>query len=83
MALDVRPNAQKQLAGVPKADRERLRERLEEIAKNPYGSHPDAKRLTGTPGFRVRQGDWRAVYRITGAGDVIVIHVGHRREVYR
>jgi mRNA-degrading endonuclease RelE of RelBE toxin-antitoxin system len=30
----------------------------------------------------VRQGDWRAVYEIAGE-DIVVIRVGHRREVYR
>jgi len=83
MALDLRPEAQKELADVPKADRDRLREKLELIAADPYGRHPGAKRLQGTSGFSVRQGDWRAIYRITGTGDIIVIRVRHRREVYR
>jgi mRNA-degrading endonuclease RelE of RelBE toxin-antitoxin system len=83
MALDLRPEAQKELAGVPRAERERLRERLEQIAADPYGSHPGAKRLQGTSGFSVRQGDWRAIYRITGTGDIIVIRIRHKREVYR
>jgi len=83
MALDLRPEAQKEFADVPKADRDRLREKLEPIAADPYGSHPGAKRLQGTSGFSVRQGDWRAIYRITGTGDIIVIRVRHRREVYR
>lgn len=68
---------------MPRAERDRLREKLEQIAAAPYGSHPGAKRLQGTPGFSVRQGDWRAIYRITGTGDIIVIRVRHRREVYR
>jgi mRNA interferase RelE/StbE len=82
MSVSVRPEAQKQLAGLPKVDRDRLVERLEGIGADPYGNHPDAKRLKGTPGFRVRHGDWRAIYRIDGAGDVIVIEVKHRREAY-
>jgi mRNA-degrading endonuclease RelE of RelBE toxin-antitoxin system len=37
----------------------------------------------GEPGvFRVRQGDWRAVFSLE-EGDVIVDRVAHRREVYR
>ena len=83
MALDLRPEAQKELADVPKADRDRLREKLIQIPADPYGSHSGAKRLQGTSGFSVRQGDWRAIYRITGTGDIIVIRVRHRREVYR
>jgi mRNA-degrading endonuclease RelE of RelBE toxin-antitoxin system len=39
--------------------------------------------LVGLPGlFRVRQGDWRAVYAVED-GDVVVDRVAHRREVYR
>ena len=84
MALDLRPEAQRDLADVLWAERDRLRERLEPVAADPYGSsHPGAKRLRGTSGFSVRQGDWRAIYRITGTGDIIVIRVRHRREVYR
>lgn len=77
MALDLRPEAQRDLADVPRAERDRLRERLEPIAADPYGSHPGAKRPRGTSGFSVRQGDWRAIYRITGTGDIIVIRVRH------
>ena len=32
--------------------------------------------------FRIRQGDWRAVFRMDG-GDVLVDRVGNRGEVYR
>lgn len=83
MALLIQPKAAKELAQVPKDVRDRLRERLEEIAQDPYGRHPAAKRLQGGSGYSVRQGDWRAVYVINGRGDVEVIRVGNRREVYR
>lgn len=83
MALLVRPAAQKGLAGIPKADRDALVEKLEAIAKDPYGQHPYAKRLQGTPGFSVRQGSYRAIYRIMGNKDVMVIEAGPRGSVYR
>jgi mRNA-degrading endonuclease RelE of RelBE toxin-antitoxin system len=39
--------------------------------------------IVGDPGtWRLRQGDWRVVFRFDG-GDVVVDPVGHRREVYR
>jgi mRNA-degrading endonuclease RelE of RelBE toxin-antitoxin system len=31
--------------------------------------------------FRVRQGDWRAIYALIDR-DVVVIRIAHRREVY-
>ncbi len=82
MALLIQPRAVKAARGMPRQDWDRLKERLERIARDPYGNHPDVERLTGG-GWRVRQGDWRAIYEITTRGDVEVIRVAHRREAYR
>ncbi|HEY1934784.1 MAG TPA: type II toxin-antitoxin system RelE/ParE family toxin [Acetobacteraceae bacterium] len=68
---------------MPRPDAKRLREKLGRIAADPSGSNPAAKPLVGQAGvFRVRQGDWRAVYVIED-GDLIVDRVGSRKEVYR
>jgi mRNA-degrading endonuclease RelE of RelBE toxin-antitoxin system len=84
MALLIQPRVRKELAGVPHEIWDRLKERLEAIARDPYGHHPGAKRLQGSQGgFAVRQGNWRVIYVITGRDDVEVIRVAHRREVYR
>lgn len=83
MALLVRPAAQKGLAGIPKAERDALVKKLKAIEKDPYGRHPYAKRLQGTPGFSVREGNFRAIYRIMGNRDVMVINAGPRGSVYR
>jgi mRNA interferase RelE/StbE len=83
MALLVRPAAQKGLAGIPKAERDALVDKLKVIANDPYGRHPYAKRLQGTPGFSVRQGAYRAVYRIMSNHDVMVIDAGPRGSIYR
>jgi mRNA interferase RelE/StbE len=82
MALLIQPKAARAAKGMPRQDWDRLKERLERIAREPYGNHPGVERLTGG-GYRVRHGVWRAVYDITGRGDVEVIKVAHRREVYR
>ncbi len=43
----------------------------------------DIKPMRGTTSsFRLREGDWRAVYRIADA-TLFVERAGHRREVYR
>lgn len=45
---------------------------------------PAARQLTGRPEWRVRTGDYRVLYRIEdGILTVVVVHAGHRREVYR
>ncbi|MGO9269954.1 MAG: type II toxin-antitoxin system RelE family toxin [Terriglobia bacterium] len=83
MALLVPPRVFKQLAAMPKADARRMLDRLEKIAEAPDEPHHNVVPLAGERGvFRVRQGDWRAVFSIE-AGDVIVDRVAHRREVYR
>jgi len=34
--------------------------------------------------YRIRQGDWRAVYAVDDAGKTVtVLKIGNRREVYR
>jgi mRNA interferase RelE/StbE len=83
VALIIPPHVAKELAAVPRADAKRLRERLERIAENPLAPQIGVKPLVGRAGaFRVRQGDWRAVYSIED-GDVIVERIGNRKVVYR
>jgi mRNA-degrading endonuclease RelE of RelBE toxin-antitoxin system len=83
VALILSRACQKQMEAMPKLDRDRLMARLRDVAADPARRHPNVTAILGESGvFRVRQGDWRAVFAIEG-GDVIVDRVGHRREVYR
>lgn len=83
MALVIPPKVAVQLTGMPRADAQRLLTRLRRIADASDTQYPSVTALVGSPGvFRVRQGDWRAVFSVE-AGDVVVDRVAHRREVYR
>ena len=83
MALIMPSRVFKQLSALPKADARRLLDRLERIALAPDAMHLGVTALVGEMSvYRVRHGDWRAVFRIAD-GDVIVDRVAHRREVYR
>ena len=83
MALIIHPSALRQLKGMPKADRERILEALKLVAQDLSVRHAFVTELVGEPDtWRLRKGDWRAVYTIE-SGDVVVRHVGHRREVYK
>jgi mRNA-degrading endonuclease RelE of RelBE toxin-antitoxin system len=83
MTLLIPLSVEKQFTQMPRADARRLRDRLDAIAAAPDVQHPGVVALVGLQGgFRVRQGDWRAVFSIED-GDVIVDRVAHRREVYR
>ena len=83
MALLIQPKAAKTAKDMPRQDWDRLKERLERIAQNPRGNHPNVGPVVGTHYCKVRHGDWRAIYEITDRGDVDVVKIGHRREVYR
>lgn len=58
--------------------RRRLDTKLSEFARTGHG---DVKRLKGRPGARLRVGDWRVIFYTEGE-TIIVVAVGHRREIY-
>jgi len=61
-----------------------IRERLEAVASDPYAEHPNAKKLQGRDGYRLRVGDWRIIYEIQNEQLVIlVLKVAPRGEVYK
>lgn len=86
MSYEVRftPPADRQVNKLPQAIRPKIIARAESLADNPRP--PGVKMLMnaeqGT--YRVREGDYRIVYDIED--DillVLVVRVGHRRDVYR
>ena len=58
--------------------RQRIDERLTEFAVSGKG---DVKRLKGRQGSRLRVGDRRIIFYEEGAS-IVVVAVGHRREIY-
>ena len=73
--------AQKELAALPKTDYERVRDAIVALAENPRPV--GCKKLTGREGWRIRSGDYRAIYEIDDAQKrVTVLHIGNRRDVY-
>ena len=83
MALIIPTAVLKQMKAVPIADRARIIEALEQVAENLVTRMPFVTEMAGEPGvWRLRKGDWRAIFIIDGA-DVVVTRVGNRREIYR
>jgi mRNA interferase RelE/StbE len=58
--------------------RRRIDARLMEFAASGKG---DVKLFKGRKGSRLRVGDWRVIFYEEGAS-IVVIAVGHRREIY-
>jgi mRNA interferase RelE/StbE len=76
--------AAKSLSKIPSKAAQSIRRKLEAIAANPYGNHPDAKKLQGRDGYRLRIGDWRVIYEIQNDQLLIlVLKIAPRGEVYR
>jgi mRNA interferase RelE/StbE len=82
--LILTPAALKGLRKIPTKDAAVLLALLNQIAADPFGPHNQAKKLTDQPGYRMRHGDWRALYRLDRQADEMVVErVSHRSEVYR
>lgn len=73
--------ALKDLDQLDRPVRRRIIERLKEFSANPTAH---ATRLTNSRlgSFRFRTGDWRVVFDIID-DRVMVLRIGHRREIYR
>ncbi len=81
--IEWRPVARRQLRKLPTAVAQRVFALVDSLAKNP---RPEGcRKLAGFDArFRVRSGDYRAIYEVRDTVLVVlVVTVGHRRDVYR
>ncbi len=81
--IEFAPRAERQFDDLPREVQERLTPRIEALAENPRPQ--GVKKLAGEPGlYRLRVGDYRIVYQIRDQElFILVVKIGHRREVYR
>ena len=75
--------AEKQLAEIPRVDLKKLAKRIEKLASEPFP--PGHEKMKGHDHlYRIRQGDYRAIYSVfEGKLLILVVKIGHRREIYR
>ena len=75
-------SVQKELDRLPDDIAQRILARLAGLETNPRPA--DVKKLKGRDAWRIRVGDYRVVYEIHDRVlQIIVITIGHRREIYR
>lgn len=81
--VEIRPAAYRALEALPKDLRERIAAKIDSLADNPYP--PGAKKLAGAGRrYGIRIGDYRVVCDVhRDVLLILVIRIGHRREVYR
>lgn len=79
-----RKPAQKALLKMPKATTGSFLAAFERIAERLDTQGLDVKPLQGREGFRLRIGEWRAIYRIM-AGQLLieVVDIGSRGDIYK
>ena len=78
----IKPSAVKEIEAIPQRDRQRLIARIQGLSSNPRP--PGSEKLSGQDKFRLRQGVYRIVYSVDDDGpSLLIVKVGHRKEVYR
>ena len=81
-SLLIKRSAAKELEALPRKDRERIVRKMKGLSADPRP--PGSEKLSGEEKYRVRQGNYRAVYSIQdSATTVTIVGIGQRREVYR
>ena len=81
--LVITRSAAKTLRKLPRNLAKRIRQKLEELAKDPYAPNNNVTKLQNRPGFRLRVGDWRVIYQIEDDRLVIlVLEIGPRGGIY-
>jgi mRNA interferase RelE/StbE len=81
-ALSILRRAQKELAHLPPDDYGRVRDAIRSLAEEPRPR--GSQKLAGREGWRIRVGPYRVIYEVDDRQrSVTILHVGHRRDVYR
>ncbi|GMU66916.1 MAG: hypothetical protein AMXMBFR36_31900 [Acidobacteriota bacterium] len=82
--VEIKPSAVRELEAIePRALRRRIVARIGALAEEPR-PHGVEKLAGGGSRWRFRQGAYRIVYEIDNAGgSLVVVRIGHRRDVYR
>jgi mRNA interferase RelE/StbE len=80
--LLIKPSADKEIEALPKQDRRRIVAKITSLSRDPRP--PGCEKLSGHDQYRLRQGNYRILYEIQDLNlIVVVVKVGHRRDVYR
>jgi mRNA interferase RelE/StbE len=81
--IEIKRSARKMLLALPRQIRERIGSAIDALAHDPYPS--GTCKLAGSDSlYRKRVGDYRIIYEVHGHRLVVmIIKIGHRRNVYR
>jgi mRNA interferase RelE/StbE len=81
-SIGILRRAQKELAQLPKQEYERIKEAIVSLSQDPRPQ--GCKKLTGRECWRIRVGDYRVIYEIDDPQQgITILHIGHRRGIYK
>ena len=82
-SVTFKPSAAKELRKINKIDQTRIAKKIQERASNP--DPPGIQKIVGGDGeLRLRVGNYRVIYAVEeGRLIILVLTIGHRREVYK
>ena len=80
--IEFRPAALRELRKIDRSTQPRIQGAISLLAIDPRP--PASRPLRGRDGYRLRVGDYRIIYTIDdGVLLIVVVSIGHRRDVYR
>ncbi|MGB9204665.1 MAG: type II toxin-antitoxin system RelE/ParE family toxin [Terriglobales bacterium] len=81
--IEFTASALREFKALERAVQRRIAAHINELAQHPFA--PGLKKLQGGQDlYRIRVGDYRVIYRVEGKRvAIVVIKIGHRRDVYR
>lgn len=82
-ALEIKKSALKEIADLPSTVSHRISNAIDKLVENPFPK--GVEKLKGIENtYRIRVGDYRAVYRVVVKEKRITVErIRHRKEVYR
>ena len=73
--------AERNIDKLDAATQKRIKKKLEEFKRDPF-RYADKLSSSDLGSYRFRIGDYRVIFDVEGA-NLVVLRVGHRREIYR
>ncbi len=81
--VDFKPSAARELRKLPKDIAKRISEKIDSLADNPF-PHGYTEMKGSRDYYRIKAGDYRIIYTVEhGELLILVVTIGHRREIYR
>jgi mRNA interferase RelE/StbE len=81
-SISILRRAQKELSRLPSSPYEQVRDAIRALSFNPRPL--GCEKLVARQGWRLKIGDYRVIYEIDDKGKALeILHIGHRRDVYR